>query len=81
MQPGQCCGVAHSAVNGDDCAVLLLLFVPGDAVLRTGKEVWERTLTARSNPTTILKVRKSALDTYGKDKKAMETHQAMRCFR
>lgn len=55
--------------------------MPGDAVLRTGKEVWERTLTARSNPTTILKVRKSALDTYGKDKKAMETHQAMRCFR
>jgi hypothetical protein len=54
---------------------------PGEKVLRRGKEVWSCTMTAVSNPTAILRCRKSTLDSYNKDKKAIETHEALRCFR
>lgn len=49
--------------------------------MKTGKEVWSRTMTAKATPTCLLKVRKSALDAYHKDRRATDTHQAMRCFR
>jgi hypothetical protein len=53
----------------------------GEDVLTWGKVMWDYTMVATVTPTNILRIRKSSIDGYKKDRKALEMHQALRCFR